>query len=270
MAKLVHSLDDPAARLPAAAGSKGATLARMRAMGLPVPPGFVITTDAFAAGGFSVPEHLVHELGAADPTDYKAVDALAAQLRRSVQERGVPGEVASQAIAAYEAFGAGRVSVRSSATGEDLERASFAGLYDSFLNILDHDQLVVRILDVWVSLFSTRAVSYRLVTGVFNDSMAMAVVVQRLVEADASGVLFTRDPVTGSTADYWVNVSYGLGEGVVTGASPADIIAIDKKTGSVTSSTIADKTSQFGVDAAGGITERSVPASTSPSTALRR
>lgn len=259
MPNLVHSLDDPSARLPQATGSKGATLARMRATGLPVPPGFAITTKAFSLAGPMMPDHLAHELAATNPSEWETVDALAAQVRTAIAARGVPSEVAQQATAAYLAMGGGRVSVRSSATGEDLERASFAGLYDSFLNVLDEAQLISRILDVWVSLFLTRAVSYRLLTGIPNDTMAMAVVVQRLVDADASGVLFTRDPVTGSTADYWVNVTYGLGEGVVTGDAPADIIAIDKQTGTISSSTIADKSSRFEVDANGGITQRAVP-----------
>ncbi len=255
---LTYSLDDPAARLPKVAGSKGAMLAKMRAAGLPTPTGFVVTTDAFALGGFAVPDHTTHELAALGPSDWEALDRHAGALRSAVTIAGIPDDVAAAIRTAHAQLGCPSVSVRSSATGEDLERASFAGLYDSFLNITSADDVVASVLDVWVSLFTTRAVSYRLLANIPNESVAMAVVVQELVDADASGVAFTRDPVSGSETHLWVNATFGLGEGLVSGATPADIFAVDKQTAAVTTRTVVDKHTKHSPKAGGGLASASV------------
>ena len=261
MTGLVIPLDYPAARLSATAGGKGASLARMTASGLPVPMGFIATTEAFQRIGPIISEDLERQLTATDPTDTKALDPLCQTVRQDIVNQGVPKDVASAVAAAYWELADGTaVAVRSSATAEDLPWASFAGQYDSFLNVVGQDQLLERLSQVWASLYSTRAVSYRLQLGMSFGSVRMAVVVQRQLQPRAAGVLFTRDPVTGREGHYQVTAAFGLGEGVVTGRAPADNVTLDSATGEVFSQTLTRKVVMMTPAQGGGIEPSPVPA----------
>ena len=157
------TLDQPASRLPSLAGGKGAALAKMHSAGIPVPRGFVVTSGAFKRSGFSLPKRLNHRLNTVDPADLEALEMLCHSARQAIAERGVPTDVADDVSAAYGNLGDNvPVAVRSSATAEDQPWASFAGQYDTFLNVVGPESLLNRILDVWASLYSTRAVAYRL------------------------------------------------------------------------------------------------------------
>lgn len=158
-------------------GGKGLQLGVMLRGGLPVPEGFCITTEAF--------------------------------------HRGLDAEVAREIAAAYEALGAGSVAVRSSATAEDLPEASFAGQQDTFLNVKGTEAVFEAVRSCWKSLHSERAIAYRRDRGIPEASVAMGVVVQRMVEAEAAGVLFTLNPVTGATDELVIEGARGLGDQVV-------------------------------------------------------
>jgi pyruvate,water dikinase len=158
----------------------------------------------------------------------------------------------------YEKLGHGAVSVRSSATAEDLPDASFAGQYDSFLNVLSLDQITERLLRVWASLYSPHAIAYRLRHGIEHGNVRMAVIVQRQLQADAAGVLFTRDPLTGSN-HFVINAALGLGEGVVSGTAPSDRYIVEPKTGGVLSSDIVLKEFMVAATTTGGVSAVPVP-----------
>ena len=140
----------------------------------------------------------------------------------------MPPDTADAVLAAYGRLGDSiAVSVRSSATAEDLADASFAGQYDTFLNVTGEDAVLEAVVGVWASLYSAHAVAYRLRLGMQASAGSMAVVVQTQIAPDAAGVMFTRDPISGSDDRYLVNAALGLGEGVVTGEAPTDTFELD-------------------------------------------
>ncbi|MFE0148807.1 PEP/pyruvate-binding domain-containing protein [Nonomuraea sp. NPDC059007] len=236
----VLPLDDAAADL-AVAGGKGASLARLSRAGLPVPPGFHITTDAYRA--FTAPFR--ERLGAPGARELFAAHE-------------IPPDLAAEILAAYAKLGDGAaaVAVRSSATVEDLPGMSFAGQQDSYLNVHRAD-LLDAVRRCWASLWNPRAVAYRERNHVPHDDVALAVVVQELVDADAAGVMFTADPVTGARGHSVINAAWGLGEAVVGGQVTPDNAVVAG--GRVRSYTVADK-AVMTVREPGGTREREVPA----------
>ncbi len=208
--KTVIPLGDAAADL-ATAGGKGASLARLTRAGLPVPGGFHVTTAAYRAfvAGF---QDAILRAAVTDPGSIPALFAA----------HEVPGPIADEILRAYEELGQDvPVAVRSSATAEDLPDMSFAGQQDTYLNIRG-DALLDAVRRCWASLWNPRAIAYRDTNGVPHDDVALAVVVQELVDADAAGVMFTADPVTGARDDTVINASWGLGEAVVGGQVTPD------------------------------------------------
>ncbi|MEV4802077.1 PEP/pyruvate-binding domain-containing protein [Nonomuraea sp. NPDC049421] len=240
--RAVLPLDDPAADL-ATAGGKGASLARLSRAGLPVPRGFHITTDAYRTFVAGFRDEI---LRAGDPD---AIPALFAA-------HDVPDELAGQILRAYAGLGDDvPVAVRSSATAEDLPGMSFAGQQDSYLNVRGQG-LLDAVRRCWASLWNPRAIAYRDRHGVPHDDVALAVVVQELVDADAAGVLFTADPVTGDREATVINASWGLGEAVVGGQVTPDVITV--RGGRVAESRTGDK-KVMTVRTATGTEERPVP-----------
>ena len=257
-APLIAALDEPAARLPALAGGKGSSLARMTAAGLPVPAGFVVTTEAFhqAAGG--LPDMLFENMAVAGPADAGALEMVCEEARRRITEAGLSQQAADAVRVAYRRLGeAVSVSVRSSATAEDLADASFAGQYDTFLNVTGEDAVLEAVVGVWASMYSAHAVAYRLRLGMDSNEGRMAVVVQTQLAPDAAGVMFTQDPISGSEDRYLVNAALGLGEGVVSGEAPTDSFELDASTRAIVSQTIARKDAMLSPSASG--TERTEP-----------
>ena len=256
--QLIAALHEPAARLPALAGGKGASLARMTAAGLPVPVGFVVTTNAFRAAAGSLPAPLFERLAAAGPSDHAALETACSDVRRAITEAGVPAEAAEAVRAAYRRLGGARaVSVRSSATAEDLVGASFAGQYDTFLNVVGEDAVLEAVGGVWASMYSAHAVAYRLRIGMDANDGSMAVVVQAQLAPDAAGVMFTRHPVSEREDRYLVNAALGLGEGVVSGEVPADSFELDAATLAVVGQAVAAKNAMLAP--AGSGVERAEP-----------
>jgi phosphohistidine swiveling domain-containing protein len=227
MAPLVLALDDPSAEL-AVAGGKGASLARLAAGGLPVPPGFHVTTEAYVR--FVAQNHLQQEILAALQTGPQEA---AGQIAQLFARHGMPDDIAEAIRKAYAAMHDAPVAVRSSATAEDLPDASFAGQQDTYLDIRGEAAVLDAVQRCWASLWTARAIEYRSVQGIANDDVSLAVVVQELVPADAAGVLFTADPVSGASDRVVVNAASGLGEALVSGEADPDAIVIEKASGGV-------------------------------------
>ena len=260
VADLVVALDHPAARLLAVAGGKGASLARMSSAGLPVPEGFIVTASAFRRPDFPLSDDLEQRIPAADPADLEGLERLCGLARQGIVEAGVPRDTAEAVAAAYRALGEeASVSVRSSATSEDQPWASFAGQYDTFLNVTGLEALLDRLRGVWASLYSTRAVAYGKRLGVTPASTSMAVVVQRQLRPQAAGVMFTRYARTGEDGRLLVNVALGLGEGVVTGDVPTDTFSLDGTTFDVVAEAIGGKDAMMEAAPGGGVRRVPVP-----------
>ena len=211
-------------------GGKAAHLGEMIAAGLPVPSGFVVTTDACKRFMQSDPRiaHWLEILGGCDPRDPAALRAAAEEVRRQLSAIVVPDDVADAIAAAMVPESAAAVAVRSSATVEDLPEASFAGQHDSFLNVLGRDAVLAAVKRCWISLFSEQAISYRTRKGVAADRAQMAVVVQQLIDADAAGVMFTTDPAGGDSDSILIEAAFGLGEIVVQGKVTPDRVAVSR------------------------------------------
>lgn len=214
VAELVR-FEDPGCADVVVAGGKGASLAAMTAAGLPVPPGFAVVAGVLAE---SVDAERLRELARAGAHAEAQVLVLEAEPPRA-------------AIAgAYDELGGGRVAVRSSACAEDSEAASFAGQQETYLNVEGPDDVCARVVECWASFFSERALFYRGHKGSLDD-LAMAVVVQRMVEADKAGVLFTVDPVRRRRDQMIVEAVHGLGEQVVSGEVTPDHYVTDRSGG---------------------------------------
>jgi rifampicin phosphotransferase len=214
----------------AVVGGKGAALGELsRIDGIAVPPGFCVTADAFErilAGAPSIEDRLAR-LSRLEPEEGEAMHSLSAEIRRAVEGIAIPDDVASAITHALARLGEqAACAVRSSATAEDLPSASFAGQYDSYLNIVGPEAVLEQVSRCWASLFSERAVTYRLRNGFEHRKVQMAVVVQQMVVPQAAGILFTADPVTSSRKVASVEASFGLGEALVSGRVNADTFKV--------------------------------------------
>ncbi|MCX4246157.1 phosphoenolpyruvate synthase [Paraliomyxa miuraensis] len=213
-------------------GGKGVNLGILAAAGLPVPSGFCATTAAFDRFMAQDPglSGLLDALERLDPDDVQGVREHAGRLRTHLRGLPVPTEVRDAVQLAWQRAGSEHAyAVRSSATLEDLPQASFAGQQDTYLQIRGGEAIVERMRDCWASLFTDRAVLYRRQHGFPSRAARLAVVVQRMVAPDVSGILFTADPVTGHRGVCSIDASYGLGEALVSGLVDADLYRLDKK-----------------------------------------
>ncbi|MFE2754088.1 rifamycin-inactivating phosphotransferase [Actinosynnema sp. NPDC059335] len=207
-------------------GGKGAHLGELfRIGGIRVPAGFCVTTDAFRRIVRDAPSlgEALDRSARLDPEDREAVRAHSAEIRRIIEGIAVPDDVAADITGALAGLGDGvACAVRSSATAEDLPGASFAGQQDSYLNVVGAEAVLRHVSRCWASLFTERAVTYRLRNGFDHREVHMAVVVQRMVFPHAAGVLFTADPVTSNRKVASVEATVGLGEALVSGLVNAD------------------------------------------------
>ncbi|MFJ6416726.1 PEP/pyruvate-binding domain-containing protein [Paeniglutamicibacter sp. NPDC091659] len=226
------------------AGGKAANLGELVTAGFPVPGGCVLTTDAYrvfvAANGL---EERILELATAPSEEgLDAAGSIAALFTAGV----IPVDMAWELSEAYKALGAGNgagvpVAVRSSATAEDLAEASFAGQQETYLNVIGADDLLDAVRECWASLWTERAMAYRTRAGIAPRDVALAVVIQEMVDADAAGVMFTANPATGNRDEVVIGAAWGLGESVVGGMVSTDDIVVDGGTLKVLSSSIASK-----------------------------
>ncbi|BES81346.1 phosphoenolpyruvate synthase [Pyrodictium abyssi] len=220
------------------AGGKGANLGELVTAGVPVPPGFVVTTEAYwrfmkETGLWEKISDLLKNL---DVNDTKALEETSRKIREIILSAEVPDEIASAIKNSYielaKRVGVDEplVAVRSSASAEDLPEASFAGQQDTYLNVKGADAVVEKVKACWASLFTARAIFYRTQQGIDHSKVGMAVVVQKMVNSRSAGVMFTIHPATGDPNVIVIESSWGLGEAVVGGKVTPDEFIIDKKT----------------------------------------
>jgi rifampicin phosphotransferase len=205
----------------AVAGGKGANLGELVRAGLPVPEGFVVTTEAYA-NVISSLSLMINERAAAGE---------GAAIRADVEAAIIPRDIQAAIANAYASFGAGAVAVRSSATAEDLPGAAFAGQQDTYLNVVGEAAVIDAVRRCWASLWTDRAIAYRSRIGIDPEEVKIAVVVQRMINADVAGVMFTADPVSGERNTIVVDASSGLGEAVVSGLVTPDHYVLDDQGG---------------------------------------
>ena len=237
-------------------GGKGQSLARLASAGLPVPNGFHVTTAAY--NDFVARHHLEDSIEAQLATIEESADEVpddvASTIAALFTDHEIQPEIATGVLQAYHELGSLAVAVRSSATAEDLPDASFAGQQESFLNVSGNDQLLDAVRRCWASLWTARAITYRRRHHIPADEVSLAVVVQLIVAADASGIVFTADPVTGDDTLIEINAAWGLGEAVVGGQVTPDTITVDRASGRIMLTLINVKTIMTGLADDGTVT----------------
>jgi len=234
-------------------GGKGQSLARLASAGVPVPNGFHVTTAAYDdfVAQHDLQQAIDAQLSSANESDVEATAGAASAIEQLFRDRDIPSAIAAEVLQAYHQLGSPAVAVRSSATAEDLPEASFAGQQETFLNIARDDQLLVAVRGCWASLWTPRAIGYRARHGISPEKISLAVVVQELIDADASGIIFTADPVTGDDTMIEINAAWGLGEAVVGGQVTPDTITVDRASGVIMRTLINTKTIMTAMNSSG-------------------
>jgi rifampicin phosphotransferase len=241
-------------------GGKGANLGELsRIEGIRVPAGFCVTTDAFRRVMTSVPwiDDQLDRLSRLDSGDRQAIRTLSAEIRRTLEGVAIPAELAAAITRSVTRLGGqAAYAVRSSATAEDLPTASFAGQQDTYLNVVGSAAVRQHVSRCWASLFTERAVTYRLRNGLDHRKVHMAVVVQQMLFPQAAGLLFTADPVTSNRKVVSIEASFGLGEALVSGLVNAD--AYQVRDGEVVARAVAAKQLAIHAWPAGGTRELAI------------
>jgi len=247
-------------------GGKGGSLGELTRAGIAVPPGFVIRTRAF--------EHFLEALErtapvrarveALAPGDLQAIRACADELRARVIAADLPAAIVDELTRAYARLlsrsGHPDVAVRSSATTEDASDASFAGLQDTYLWVGDSYRMLEQVRACWASLYSVESISYRRDRNIAENAVAMAVVIQSMVDSRTSGVMFTRSPTTGDRSVVTIEGAWGLGSAVVGGEVTPDRWVLGKITGEISVREISDKHVEHRRAPGGGVAPVEVPA----------
>lgn len=233
---LTMRFDDSRATLYAA-GGKGANLSKLARAALPVPPGFLVTTQAYQRfvnenGLATRIAGILKALGSATDANIDALEVASQTIRTAFAQGRMPAEVEDAILADYDAIGAPPVAVRSSATAEDLPDLSFAGQQDTYLN-QTRETLLQAVIDCWSSLWTARAIGYRARNAIENELVSLAVVVQTMVQSEVSGVLFTANPLTGSRLESVIDATLGLGEALVSGQVEPDHYVVTTATGEI-------------------------------------
>lgn len=224
------------------AGGKGANLGEMTQAGLPIPPGFVVTAQAYQdfLEHARLSERIEQELASLDVEDTDQLHAAAAQIQELILSRPMPDALAQAILEAYHQLPDRFVAVRSSATTEDTEAASFAGMNRSFLNVFGDEELIKKVRECWASLYGGRVIYYRVTHG-FQDPPAIAVVIQTMVNSEKSGVMFSANPTTGDRQQVVIEAAWGLGEVVVGGEITPDTLVLNKASRKVVSRQVGFK-----------------------------
>ncbi len=239
---LVLALDDASATLELV-GGKGASLARMVAAGLPVPPGFHVTTTAYRrfVTENGLQEEILAAVSAVTADDPVTLEEASRQIGRLFAQSVMLDDIAEAISQAYAGLGGDDlpVAVRSSATAEDLPEMSFAGQQETYLNMHGEVMVLEAVKRCWASLWTARAIGYRARHGIAPQDVSLAVVVQELVPADAAGIMFTANPLTGARDQVMINAAWGLGEAIVGGQVTPDTVMVDKASGTITKQEIS-------------------------------
>ena len=257
----VISLDDGRATLEVA-GGKGASLAQLAAASLPVPDGFHVITEAYQqfVAENDLQPRILAALQAVDPSRTATLEATSHTIRELFSRAQMPPAVAGAVAQAYAGLVGDNphVAVRSSATAEDLPGLSFAGQQETYLNVQGAAAVLEAVQRCWASLWTARAIGYRAQHDIDQGSVSLAVVVQLLVPAEAAGIMFTANPVTGARGEAMISASWGLGEAVVGGLVTPDSLTVDKAAGEVLARETANK-QVMTVRVQGGTEEQPVP-----------
>ncbi len=248
-------------------GGKCASLVSMTAAGMPVPPGFALTTAAFDdfIDGTGLRAEVAEKLSGVDPDDVDSVERISAEIREAICSRDVPASLQNVLRRAYDSLMSRfseevPLAVRSSATAEDLPDASFAGQQDTYLWLRGYEEVQKHARQCWASLYTSRAILYRLRNDIPETDLSMAIAVQKMVNARSAGVAMTLDPANGDRSKIVIDSSWGVGEMVVSGLVTPDNILLDKVMLTVVRETIGDKHAELVPDAdAGALVEREVP-----------
>jgi len=251
-------------------GGKGANLGEMTNANIPVPPGFIVTADAYF--DFLKKSRLIdkirHLLKPLDSGDSQQLQQTAAQIKQLILDAAMPPELAKEIEQAYIKMGRGLVAVRSSATAEDLPEASFAGQQSTFLNVEGEKEVVAAVQGCWASLYEPRAIFYRHHQGFDHFKVGIAVPVQKMVQSQASGVMFTIEPVTSDNSKIVIEAVYGLGEAIVSGEVTPDLYVVDKDSLKIITRKIVNQELQLIKNPTAGAKETNIwvplPASTQP------
>jgi pyruvate, water dikinase len=240
-------------------GGKGGSLGELTRAGIAVPPGYVVRTAAFerflAALEQSAPVRAA--VASLKSYDLEAITDCSRTLRRRIEDAELPGEVLEDLTVAHERLvrqsPEQAVAVRSSATCEDAQDASFAGLQDTYLWVRGLAETARRVRSCWASLYSVESISYRLTHGFAEERVAMAVVVQKMVDAGTAGVMFTRSPTTGDRSVVTIEAAWGVGSAVVGGEVTPDRWVLGKITGEISAREISDKHIEHAAAEGGGV-----------------
>lgn len=239
----------------ATAGGKGANLGEMYNLSLPIPPGFVVTAQTYQqfTEQTKIKDKILDKLKGLNIEDTDQLQKVAQEIQTIINSAKVPEDIAEEIVNCYELLGSDKkaedfvsgkdvfVAVRSSATAEDLPSASFAGQQATFLNVKGKDQIVLAVRACWASLFTARAIYYRERNHFPHDKVFIAVVVQRMVNSEKSGIMFTINPATNQEDEIVIEAVYGLGEAIVGGEISPDTYILDKNTKAVKSMLVKKK-----------------------------
>jgi pyruvate,water dikinase len=212
-------------------GGKGANLGEMTRAGIPVPPGFIVTANAYFdfLDKSTVKDKITSWLKSLDTSNSKRLQQVASIIKKLILDSPMPPALAEKIEKAYDDMGGGLVAVRSSATAEDLPEASFAGQQSTFLNVQGGKHVVTAVQECWASLFEPRAIFYRHHQGFDHFKVGIAVPVQRMVQSHTSGVMFTLEPVTSASDIIVIEAVFGLGEAIVSGEITPDLYIVSKE-----------------------------------------
>jgi len=212
-------------------GGKGANLGEMANAHIPVPPGFIVTANAYYnfIKKSGITDKILSLLKPLDYNNTKQLQQIADQIKQVILNSTMPPKLASEIQQAYRKMGDGLVAVRSSATAEDLPEASFAGQQSTFLNVNGEKEVVAAVQACWASLFEPRAIFYRYQQGFDPFNVGIAVPIQRMVQSQTSGVMFTIEPMTSDQSKITIEAVYGLGEAIVSGQVETDLYIVDKE-----------------------------------------
>ena len=227
-----------------AAGGKGANLGEMTTAGFPVPAGFVLTTRAYDAfvNTHDLQQQIVELASSVTLNEPRSGEGASTKIRELFLAAEIPADLVELLMAAHDKLGSKAVAVRSSATAEDLPGASFAGQQETYLNVQGRDALLDAVRKCWASLWTPRAMAYRLRQRIEPENVKIAVVVQQLIPAEKAGILFTANPVNGQRDQLLINAAWGLGEAIVGGEVTPDTVILDKTTWGILSRETATKT----------------------------
>lgn len=232
-------------------GGKGANLGEMTQAGFPVPPGFCITVVAYNLflQRNQIEEKISQILSKIDVNNSEQLQDASNKIQKIIQRSEIPNEVVEEVVRAYRRistlFRPALVAVRSSATAEDLPQASFAGQQATFLNVKGETNLLVRVRDCWASLFTARAIFYRVQNKIPHQKVKISVIVQKMVQSEVSGVMFTVDPITNDKDRIVIEAVWGLGEMIVQGAVVPDRYIVQKETFAILSKEISEQKIQL-------------------------